>query len=40
MLQLLIDPIQSWLFSFDIKSGYDHIDIFEYDQEFLGFFYH
>ena len=37
MLQLLIDPIQSWLFSFDIKSGYHHIDIFENDQEFLGF---
>lgn len=36
MLQLLIDPIQSWLFSFDIKSGYHHIDIFENDQEFLG----
>ena len=37
MLQLLIDPIQSWLFSFDIKSGYHHIDIFENDQEFLRF---
>ena len=27
----------AWLFSFDIKSGYHHVDIFPPDQEFLGF---
>ena len=32
-----IDCSQNWLFSFDIKSGYHHIDIFPPDQEFLGF---
>ena len=37
MMQLLIHPQQSWLFSSDIESGYHHIDIFEIDQEFLGF---
>ena len=31
-----IDCSQNWLFSFDIKSGYHHIDISP-DQEFLGF---
>ena len=27
----------AWACSFDIKSGYHHIEIFESDQEFLGF---
>ena len=33
---LLARPI-AWAFSFDIKSGYHHNEIFESDQEFLGF---
>ena len=37
MLYSFIDCSQNWLFSFDIKSGYHHIDIFPPDQEFLGF---
>ena len=37
MLYSFIDCSQNWLFSFDIKSGYHHIDIFPADQEFLGF---
>ena len=37
MLTLLSDCTQNWLFSFDIKSGYHHIDIFPDDQQFLGF---
>ena len=32
-----VDSSQNCLFSFDIKSGYHHIDIFPPDQEFLGF---
>ena len=27
----------AWACSFDIKSGYHHIEIFESDQEFLGY---
>ena len=34
MLQLIIDPLQSWFFSFDIKSCYQ---MFENGQNFLGF---
>lgn len=37
MLTLLSDCPQNWLFAFDIKSGYHHIDIFPDDQQFLGF---
>ena len=37
MLFSFVDSFQNWLFSFDIKSGYHHIDIFPPDQEFLGF---
>ena len=37
MLFSFVDSSQNWLFSFDIKSGYHHIDIFPPDQEFLGF---
>ena len=37
MLYSFIDCSQNRLFSFDIKSGYHHIDIFPPDQEFLGF---
>lgn len=37
MLELLTNPPQYWMFSFDIKSGYHHIDISPNDQEFLGF---
>ena len=37
MLYSFIDCSQNWLFSFDIKPGYQHIDIFSPDQEFLGF---
>ena len=37
MLYSFVDCSQNWLFSFDIKSGYHHIDIFPPDQEFLGF---
>ena len=37
MLRLLVKPAQYWMFSFDIKSGYHHIDIHASDQQFLGF---
>ena len=37
MLGLLVNPAQYWMFSFDIKSGYHHIDIHASDQQFLGF---
>jgi len=37
MLFSFVDTSRNWLFSFDIKSGYHHIDIFPPDQEFLGF---
>lgn len=37
MLSSLRDCPQQWLFSFDIKSGYHHIDIFSDNQQFLGF---
>ena len=37
MLYSFIDCSQNWLSSFDIKSGFHHIDIFPPDQEFLGF---
>ena len=37
MLFSFVDSSRNWLFSFDIKSGYHHIDIFPPDQEFLGF---
>ena len=37
MLFSFVDCSQNWLFSFYIKSGYHHIDIFPPDQEFLGF---
>ena len=37
MLELVVNPAQYWMFSFDIKSGYHHIDIHANDQPFLGF---
>lgn len=37
MLSVLTDCPQDWLFSFDIKSGYHHIDICPEDFQFLGF---
>lgn len=37
MLTTLRDSQQNFLFSFDIKSAYHHIDIFPCDQQFLGF---
>ena len=37
LLFSFVDTSQNWPFSFDIKSGYHHIDIFPPDQEFLGF---
>ena len=37
MLTTLTDCPQHFLFSFDIKSGYHHIDIFPDGQQFLGF---
>ena len=37
MLNSFIDHSQNWFYSFDIKSGYHHIDIFPPDQDFLGF---
>ena len=37
MLFSFVDTSKNWLFSFDVKSGYHHIDIFPPDQEFLGF---
>ena len=37
MLTVLSDSPQQYLFSFDIKSGYHHIEIFPDDQQFLGF---
>ena len=36
-LYSFVDCSQNWLFSFEIKSGYHHVDIFPPDQEFLGF---
>ena len=36
-LQCLLARPTAWACSFDIKSGYHHIEIFESDQEFLGF---
>ena len=36
MLTVLSDSPQQYLFSFDIKSGYHHIEIFPDDQQFLG----
>ena len=37
MLTVLSDRPQQYFFSFDIKSGYHHIEIFPDDQQFLGF---
>jgi hypothetical protein len=37
MLTTLTDCPQKFLFSFDINSGYHHIEIFPADQNFLGF---
>jgi hypothetical protein len=37
MITTLQDSQQNFLFSFDIKSAYHHIDIFPADQQFLGF---
>ena len=37
VLTVLSDSPQQYLFSFDIKSGYHHIEIFPDDQQFLGF---
>ena len=37
MLFSFVDTSKNWLFSFDVKSDYHHIDIFPPDQEFLGF---
>ena len=37
MLTVLSDRPQQYFFSFDIKSGYHHIEIFSDDQQFLGF---
>ena len=37
MLRSFIDFSQIWFYSFDIKSGYHHLDIFPSDQDFLGF---
>jgi len=36
-LECLVASPCAWAFSFDIKSGYHHIEIFESDQQFLGF---
>ena len=36
-LQCFLARPTVWACSFDIKSGYHHIEIFESDQEFLGF---
>ena len=36
-LECLVASPCAWVCSFDIKSGYHHIDIFESDQQFLGF---
>jgi hypothetical protein len=37
MLTVLLERTCFWAVSFDIKSGYHHIEIFEPDQCFLGF---
>ena len=37
MLYSFIDCSQNWLFSFDIKSGYHHIDIFSQIKSFWAF---
>ena len=36
-LECLLARPCAWACSFDIKSGYHHIEIFESDQQFLGF---
>ena len=36
-LECLLARPSAWACSFDIKSGYHHIEIFESDQQFLGF---
>ena len=36
-LECLVGSSCAWACSFDIKSGYHHIEIFESDQQFLGF---
>ena len=36
-LECLVASPCAWACSFDIKSGYHHIEIFESDQQFLGF---
>ena len=36
-LDCLVASPCTWACSFDIKSGYHHIEIFESDQQFLGF---
>jgi len=36
-LECLIARPCAWACSFDIRSGYRHIEIFESDQQFLGF---
>lgn len=36
-LECLLARPTAWACSFDIKSGYHHIEIFESDQQFLGF---
>ena len=36
-LECLVASPWTWACSFDIKSGYHHIEIFESDQQFLDF---
>ena len=36
-MECLVASPCAWACSFDIKSGYHHIEIFESDQQFLGF---
>ena len=37
LLECLVASPRAWACSFDIKSGYHHIEIFESHQQFLGF---
>ena len=37
MLFSFVDTSQNWLFLFDIRSGYHHIDIFRLTKSFLVF---
>ena len=36
MVMMLFEPSE-WMFSFDLKSGYHHIDVAQKHRKYLGF---